>query len=158
MLQELPIEALWDGRVLISLTSSFQPWLLNRYYRWLSLAPEGKLTDHAVLTFFLDILMAVLYPKPSDLWPSLASETCRNPEQPQPCFPSQQPLFLSQLISGHGFVTGLGIWESKEGRPWFYVHNCVFFFNALSCWVGRTGPGFSTGPASTLSDPLFFHE
>lgn len=113
------------------------------------LALKSKHPQHAVLTFSFEILIAGLYPKASDIWPFLTSVTCQNPEQPQLCFPTQRSPPSSQLVRD----VGLGSQESKERRPWLCITVCLFFF-FLACWVGRTGPGFSTGPAGTLSSVL----
>lgn len=56
--------------------------------------PESPLPDHAVLTFFAEILIAGLDPKPSDWWPFLTSESCWNPEQPQLYLLLQFPFFI----------------------------------------------------------------
>ena len=62
-------------------TSPFWPWLLSRYCRWQ--APESAPPDQVVLTFFSEILIAGLDPRPSDWWPFLTLVICWNPEHPQ---------------------------------------------------------------------------
>ena len=113
------------------------------------LAAESQLPDPATCPFLWD---PYSWPLPTpDLWPSLTSDTCWKPEQSQFCLPTQQFPSSSQPAWGYSFVIGLGSQESKERRPWCCV--ILFsFFKALSSWVERTGPAFSTGPARTLSD------
>lgn len=121
------------------------------------LAPESKLPDRADLSFFFEILLAGLYPNLiyGLLWPQIPAGIQNSLSSAS--LPSNQSPSSPQRVGGHGFVGGLGSQDSQERRPWFYI--IVFpFFNALSSCVGKTGPGFSTGPARTLSEPQSFYE